>query len=92
MNSNHRYDTSDYLALDPILGDEDDFKFLLDEAHKRGMHIILDGVFNHVGQYSRYFNKDGHFKEPGAYQGHHQSIITGLISRISQMSTTHGGV
>lgn len=68
-NSNHRYDTSDYLALDPILGDEDDFKFLLDEAHKRGMHIILDGVFNHVGQYSRYFNKDGHFKEPGAYQG-----------------------
>lgn len=68
-NSNHRYDTSDYMALDPILGTEDDFKYLLDEIHKRDMHVILDGVFNHVGQFSRYFNKDGYFVKPGAYQG-----------------------
>lgn len=62
-------DTSDYMALDPILGTADDFKYLLDEIHKREMHVILDGVFNHVGQFSRYFNKDGYFVEPGAYQG-----------------------
>ncbi len=65
---NHRYGTADYLNIDPMLGDEKDFKELCDKAHKRGMKIMLDGVFNHVGFVSRYFNGDGYYEEKGAYQ------------------------
>jgi glycosidase len=68
-NSNHRYDTGDYFRIDPVLGSEVDLKNLIDELHARNMHIILDGVFNHVGQYSRYFNRDGRYPDKGAYQG-----------------------
>ncbi len=66
--SNHRYDTADYRAIDPLLGDEDDFRTLCREAHKRGMRVILDGVFNHTGSRSRYFNADGFYPELGAAQ------------------------
>ncbi len=66
--SNHRYDTGDYLKIDPILGTEADFKALLDDAAGRGMHVILDGVFNHTGDDSRYFNKYGRYDSVGAYQ------------------------
>jgi cyclomaltodextrinase / maltogenic alpha-amylase / neopullulanase len=45
----HGYDTTDHYRIDPRLGDEDDFDFLIDEARKRGMRVLLDGVFNHVG-------------------------------------------
>lgn len=45
----HKYDTIDYLQIDPCFGTNDDFKHLVDEIHKRGMKIVLDGVFNHVG-------------------------------------------
>jgi len=48
--SNHRYNTSDYLAVDPLLGGERAFRELLDGAHGRGMRVILDGVFNHAGR------------------------------------------
>lgn len=47
--SYHRYDTEDYLSIDPSFGSEDDFRLLVKEAHRRGMHVILDGVFNHCG-------------------------------------------
>lgn len=66
--SNHRYDTSNYLKIDPILGTEEDFKELIDEAKKRGIRLILDGVFNHTGDDSVYFNKYGHYPNVGAYQ------------------------
>ena len=59
--SNHRYDTADYKRIDPMLGTEEDFKKLCDEAHKRGMRIILDGVFSHTGSNSRYFDAKGVF-------------------------------
>lgn len=55
-SSNHRYDTNDYLKIDPMLGTEEDFKTLITMLHKNDMHLILDGVFNHVGKNSRYFN------------------------------------
>lgn len=48
--SNHRYNASDYLAVDPLLGGTDALRSLLDEAHERGMRVILDGVFNHSGR------------------------------------------
>ena len=67
-DSNHRYNTADYHAIDPLLGSEEDFRTLCREAHARGIHIILDGVFNHTGSNSRYFNAEGFYPEPGAAQ------------------------
>lgn len=50
--TNHRYDTIDYFKIDKALGDKKTFKKLVDEAHKRGMKIMLDAVFNHIGYFS----------------------------------------
>lgn len=66
--SNHRYDTGDYMQFDSMLGTEEDFKNLLEEADKKGIKIILDGVFNHTGDDSLYFNKYGNYPSKGAYQ------------------------
>ena len=66
--SNHRYDTSDYKQIDPFLGSKADFKKLVDTAKTFGISIILDGVFNHTGDDSVYFNKYGHYDSIGAYQ------------------------
>ncbi|WP_096437015.1 alpha-glycosidase [Alteribacter populi] len=49
--SNHKYDTIDYLKVDPQFGDNELAKKLVDEAHKRGIKIMLDAVFNHSGYY-----------------------------------------
>ena len=67
-DSNHRYNTGDYCRVDPMLGDEEDLRSLCDSAHKRGMHIMLDGVFNHTGSNSRYFNAKGEYPSLGAAQ------------------------
>ena len=67
--SNHRYDTADYLRIDPMLGDEESFRALCVDAAEHGISVILDGVFNHVGADSRYFNRFGTYREPGAWQG-----------------------
>lgn len=48
--SNHRYNASDYLEVDPLLGGETALRTLLDRAHERGMRVLLDGVFNHSGR------------------------------------------
>src|SRR5688572_5555330 len=48
--SNHRYHTDDYFHVDPLLGGDEALRELLDEAHARGMRVILDGVFNHAGR------------------------------------------
>lgn len=66
--SNHRYDTGDYLKTDPFLGNEDDFKNFISTANENGIKIILDGVFNHTGDDSVYFNKYGRYDGVGAYQ------------------------
>ena len=67
--SNHRYDTANYLRIDPMLGDERSFRGLCDAAARRGISVVLDGVFNHCGRDSIYFNRDGNYDEPGAWQG-----------------------
>ena len=66
--SNHRYDTGDYFTIDPMLGTEDDLINLIENAKALGIGIILDGVFNHVGADSLYFNKYGNYNSCGAYQ------------------------
>jgi 4-alpha-glucanotransferase len=66
--SNHRYDTADYRRIDPMLGDESAFRALCDEAARRGIRIVLDGVFSHTGDDSRYFNRLKTYDTIGAYQ------------------------
>lgn len=65
--SNHKYDTGDYMKVDPMFGDENTLRTLCSEAEKRGIKIILDGVFNHQGADSLYFNKYGTYGNGGAY-------------------------
>ena len=67
-DSNHRYDTADYRRIDPMLGTEEDFRTLCREAGCRGIRVMLDGVFNHTGSNSRYFNAQGFYPELGAAQ------------------------
>lgn len=55
--SNHKYDTSDYLKIDEGFGGREAFDALIEAVHARGMKIILDGVFNHTGSDSRYFDE-----------------------------------
>ena len=65
---NHRYGTGDYEKIDPMLGTEEDFRVLCEAAHRLGMKVMLDGVFNHQGFVSRYFNGDGSYDSIGAAQ------------------------
>lgn len=66
--SNHRYDAADYENVDPYCGKNEDLKDLCNEAHKKGIRIILDAVFNHTGNDSKYFNQFGHYDSVGACQ------------------------
>ncbi len=67
--SNHKYDTADYLRVDPALGDNESFTALARAAKELDIHIILDGVFSHTGADSRYFNRLGNYDTVGACQG-----------------------
>lgn len=66
--SNHRYDTGDYLKIDPLFATEEEFENLVKKADELGIKIMLDGVFNHTGADSRYFNREGTYDSLGAYQ------------------------
>lgn len=66
--SNHRYDAADYENVDSYLGTNKDLKELCDKAHELDMKIVLDAVFNHTGNDSKYFNQYSHFNNIGAYQ------------------------
>lgn len=48
-SSNHKYNTDDYMEIDPTFGTEHDLKELVEKAHNKNIKIILDGVFNHSG-------------------------------------------
>ncbi len=67
-SSCHKYDTADYEEIDEMFGSEETFQKLCEEADKRSMKIILDGVFSHTGADSKYFNKFGSYEEIGAFQ------------------------
>ena len=64
--SNHRYDTADYKRPDPMLGTEEDFRKLCEQAHSLGIRVILDGVYSHTGCNSVYFDRYNRFGT-GAY-------------------------
>jgi len=86
--SNHRYNAYDYFAVDPLLGGEAAFRELLDAAHGRGIRIVLDGVFNHVGRGWWPFNhvleagpsspyRDWFFLDQGVLEGHERLVAYG---------------
>jgi len=64
--SNHKYDTGDYETVDAMLGGREALENLINEAHKRDIRVILDGVFNHTGSDSKYFNAKGKYDTVGA--------------------------
>ena len=66
--SNHKYDTADYMTVDSMFGGEEALLHLLTKAKEQGIGIILDGVFNHTGSDSIYFNREGNYESVGAYQ------------------------
>lgn len=66
--SNHKYDTGNYKEIDENFGTEEDFTSLCKKAEEYGIRVILDGVFNHTGSNSLYFNKNNEYESLGAYQ------------------------
>ncbi|MEG0268019.1 MAG: alpha-amylase family glycosyl hydrolase, partial [Carnobacterium sp.] len=66
--SNHKYDTGDFMKIDPMFGTKAQFKELIVQSELVGIKIILDGVFNHAGADSRYFNQFNSYDGVGAYQ------------------------
>jgi cyclomaltodextrinase / maltogenic alpha-amylase / neopullulanase len=71
----HGYDTVDHYRIDPRLGDDGDFDALIGEAHRRGLRVLLDGVFNHVAaDFPRpeWFRKRGNAFD--TFEGHDQLI------------------
>ncbi|MBR3794679.1 MAG: glycoside hydrolase family 13 protein [Clostridia bacterium] len=67
--TNHKYDTSNYMQVDPMFGDEAKLRQLCEEAKAMGIRVMLDGVFSHVGSDSVYFNRRGtHGEKVGAYR------------------------
>ncbi|MCQ2385882.1 MAG: alpha-amylase family glycosyl hydrolase, partial [Clostridia bacterium] len=66
--SNHKYDTANYEEVDPMFGGKEALLSLIDAAKSYGIRLILDGVFNHTGADSLYFNRYGNYPSLGAYQ------------------------
>ena len=66
-HSNHRYNTADYMKVDPLLGTEDDFRSLCAACEEAGIKVILDGVYSHTGDDSIYFNRYHRYDSEGAY-------------------------
>ena len=64
--SNHKYDTGDYETVDAMFGGNEALECLIKEADKRGIKLILDGVFNHTGSDSKYFNAKNRYDTVGA--------------------------
>ena len=71
--SNHKYDTGDYMEVDPSFGTEKDLITLTQKAADMGIHVVLDGVFSHTGADSRYFNRFGTYDSEGAYNAYGHS-------------------
>ena len=64
--SNHGYDTTDYLSINEMFGTQAEYDALIAGLQSRGMHLIVDGVFNHVSSDSKYLDRYGRYDEVGA--------------------------
>ena len=91
-HSNHRYDTACYERIDPLLGGEEEFAELCRQAQKRGISVILDGVFSHTGSDSVYFNRGGRYPGLGAFQSRESPYYSWYRFRHWPISTNAGGI
>lgn len=66
--SNHKYDTGDFMKVDAMFGGDAALETLINRCKELDIKIILDGVFNHTGSDSLYFNRYGKYNSLGAYQ------------------------
>ena len=66
--STHRYDTADYFCPDPYLGTVEELKQMTEELHKHGIKVSFDGVFNHTGNDSVYYDQYRAYGNDGAYE------------------------
>ncbi|MBQ3793137.1 MAG: alpha amylase N-terminal ig-like domain-containing protein, partial [Lachnospiraceae bacterium] len=102
---NHKYATTDYFHIDPIFGTNDDFARLVDELHKAGIRILLDGVFNHVGVHfdrfqdvvkrgkeSPYFNWFLTTKTEDIQISHHDYECVGAYKYMPKLNTSNSDV
>jgi glycosidase len=93
-NSNHRYDTDDFLNIDPALGGNAAWSSLVAALNQRGMHAILDGTFEDASSDSTYFNEYGKFSTVGACQSltsQWRSWFQFLNSNVPCTSTGYNG-
>lgn len=67
-NTYHGYGIHNFLGIDPRFGTEEDLQNLVDQAHARGMYVILDIVLNHCGNIFRYIDKNGNEVDSAAWQ------------------------
>ena len=88
--SNHRYDTADYLNVDPILGGKKGYKAFSSIMKENNIRYIVDGVFSHTGADSRYFNKYGRYDEAGAYSAFTEGKSSQYASWYSFFRTENG--
>ena len=79
--SNHKYDTGDYMKTDEMFGGDEALAHLISQAKKEGIGIILDGVFNHTGDDSIYFNKYKRYGDGGAYNDSESNYYNWYIFR-----------
>ena len=88
--SNHRYNTADYRAIDPMLGAEEDFRTLCREAEKRGIRVLLDGVFNHNGRAAT-STPTASTRSWARRRARTRPTTRGTASRTGRTATTRGG-
>lgn len=89
--SNHRYNTSDYLSVDPILGSDYDLTELSKAAAEYGIRLMADGVFSHTGMTVFILTNTEHIPRAAHTAARIRHIINGTNSNISRMSTDAGG-
>ena len=74
-DSNHKYDVGNFKEIDSCFGGEEEFVKLMSCCKENGIEMILDHVFNHVGENSLYFDKCGRYGQVGAYQNKKSEYI-----------------
>jgi len=82
--SNHKYDTIDYFEIDRHFGDKETFRQLVKEAHARGMKIMLDAVFNHIGYDSPQWQDVVKYGEDSIYKDwYHAFAFAGFMPKLN---------
>ncbi len=84
--SNHKYDTADYLQIDPDFGTNADFVRLTEQARLRGIRVMLDVSLNHTGADSKYFDRFGNFAGANQSKSELGSFYNGKINPQSPYS------